>query len=219
MEPTIYKPSIYKGAGIYKNGAGGGGNNGIKIFTDFSQYNENDRTDYPIIGTAANPFDSIYTITKEKYALKLVAPNNDSASATSPYVFDIDYSKIYISFKISKPTSTYSNSIIWTRKRGVLLSYLGDLEVIVDNNLNFITPLTLEEDTGTYSKYYTGLNTNSTIGAVMQQIVTNDGYIEIYINDIYCGKFLKSLINNTTDYISPSPRWNSKLDIYSLFVI
>lgn len=25
MEPTIYKPSIYKGAGIYNNGAGGGG--------------------------------------------------------------------------------------------------------------------------------------------------------------------------------------------------
>jgi hypothetical protein len=25
MEPTIYKPSIYKGAGIYKVGAEGGG--------------------------------------------------------------------------------------------------------------------------------------------------------------------------------------------------
>lgn len=25
MEPTIYKPSIYKGAGVYKTGAGGGG--------------------------------------------------------------------------------------------------------------------------------------------------------------------------------------------------
>lgn len=28
MEPTIYKPSIYKGAGIYNNGAGGGGGGG-----------------------------------------------------------------------------------------------------------------------------------------------------------------------------------------------
>lgn len=28
MEPTIYKPSIYKGAGIYKTGAGGGGQPG-----------------------------------------------------------------------------------------------------------------------------------------------------------------------------------------------
>jgi uncharacterized protein (TIGR02145 family) len=36
MEPTIYKPSIYKGAGIYKIGAeggGGGGGNTIKIGT------------------------------------------------------------------------------------------------------------------------------------------------------------------------------------------
>lgn len=29
MEPTIYKPSIYNGAGIYKNGAGGGGGGGV----------------------------------------------------------------------------------------------------------------------------------------------------------------------------------------------
>ena len=28
MEPTIYKPSIYKGAGIYKIGADGGGGGG-----------------------------------------------------------------------------------------------------------------------------------------------------------------------------------------------
>ena len=28
MEPTIYKPSIYKGAGIYNTGANGGGGGG-----------------------------------------------------------------------------------------------------------------------------------------------------------------------------------------------
>jgi hypothetical protein len=33
MEPTIYKPSIYKGAGIYKAGAEGGG------MIESSQYN------------------------------------------------------------------------------------------------------------------------------------------------------------------------------------
>ena len=33
MEPTIYKPSIYKGAGIYKAGAGGGGGSNF----DFGQ--------------------------------------------------------------------------------------------------------------------------------------------------------------------------------------
>ena len=35
MEPTIYKPSIYKGAGIYKTGAGGGGGGGgsVSIYT------------------------------------------------------------------------------------------------------------------------------------------------------------------------------------------
>ena len=32
MEPTIYKPSIYKGAGIYKTGAEGGGGGGGEVF-------------------------------------------------------------------------------------------------------------------------------------------------------------------------------------------
>lgn len=31
MEPTIYKPSIYKGAGIYKAGAEGGGGGGANV--------------------------------------------------------------------------------------------------------------------------------------------------------------------------------------------
>ena len=34
MEPTIYKPSIYNGAGIYNNGGGGGGNNSVIAMTD-----------------------------------------------------------------------------------------------------------------------------------------------------------------------------------------
>lgn len=32
MEPTIYKPSIYKGAGIYKTGTEGGGGGGDNVF-------------------------------------------------------------------------------------------------------------------------------------------------------------------------------------------
>ena len=35
MEPTIYKPSIYNGAGIYKNGATGGGGGGEYIEDNF----------------------------------------------------------------------------------------------------------------------------------------------------------------------------------------
>lgn len=33
MEPTIYKPSVYNGNGVYNNGAGGGG------MIESSQYN------------------------------------------------------------------------------------------------------------------------------------------------------------------------------------
>lgn len=218
MEPTIYKPSIYKGAGIYKNGAGGGGDNGFKLFTDFSQYDENERMDYPIIGAANNPIDSLYTTTKQKYGIKIIAPNNDLVAASNPYEFDIDYKKICLSFGISKPKQPpFTNSLIWLNKRGVCLSYRGNLEVLFFNTLNVDTPLTLDENTGTLSRYYTGLTTNDKISAVMQQI-ENGEYIEVYINYIYCGRFLKSLINDTYDYVNFSPRWESELDIYSLYV-
>ena len=52
MEPTIYKPSIYKGAGIYKNGGGGGEGGDVTggllykgFFTSFALGNEIDPSD------------------------------------------------------------------------------------------------------------------------------------------------------------------------------
>lgn len=47
MEPTIYKPSIYKGAGIYKTGAGGGGGGGGE--------------DLPVNGDLTNDWDFLQT--------------------------------------------------------------------------------------------------------------------------------------------------------------
>ncbi len=38
MEPSIYKPSIYKGAGIYKTGTGGGGGGGTSNFICGKKY-------------------------------------------------------------------------------------------------------------------------------------------------------------------------------------
>ena len=46
MEPTIYKPSIYKGAGIYKTGAeGGGGGGGLTWFSSL-KWNSNNAWSY-----------------------------------------------------------------------------------------------------------------------------------------------------------------------------
>ena len=49
-EPTIYKPSIYKGNGIYKNGGGGGGGDEYELvfYTNFA--NLSNGIDTPIIG-------------------------------------------------------------------------------------------------------------------------------------------------------------------------
>lgn len=50
VQPTIYKPSVYNGNGIYKNGAGGGGGGGIVLPDNIKllsalQYDNNSNTD------------------------------------------------------------------------------------------------------------------------------------------------------------------------------
>ena len=47
MEPTIYKPSIYKGAGIYKTGLEGGGGVDDDYETDFSNFDFIQKIDIP----------------------------------------------------------------------------------------------------------------------------------------------------------------------------
>lgn len=49
MKPTIYKPSIYKGAGIYKNGSGGGGGGGAYIVNQMPNSDSGNDGEYAIL--------------------------------------------------------------------------------------------------------------------------------------------------------------------------
>lgn len=63
MEPTIYKPSIYKGAGIYKNGAAGGGDINNAYETDFKNFNAAEKYDLPNLGWVTKyDDDKTYTL-------------------------------------------------------------------------------------------------------------------------------------------------------------
>lgn len=53
MEPTIYKPSIYKGAGIYKLGGGGGGGGGDAVCA-INNWTSSDKQNYYDILIDAN---------------------------------------------------------------------------------------------------------------------------------------------------------------------
>lgn len=62
MEPTIYKPSIYKGAGIYKTEAEGGGGDENPILFCSMGTKESDNKDYPIIGgLSTKTYDSTFS--------------------------------------------------------------------------------------------------------------------------------------------------------------
>lgn len=79
MEPTIYKPSIYNGAGIYKVGAGGGGNDKILFYTNFENFDINDNIDTPLIGNSYEVLKESYiTLQKKEYCLSFKENQNSN---------------------------------------------------------------------------------------------------------------------------------------------
>lgn len=62
MEPTIYKPSIYKGAGIYKIGAEGGGGGDIELKKVYGQHKLYYVDSSGYIGGSLSNNDSIYSV-------------------------------------------------------------------------------------------------------------------------------------------------------------
>jgi hypothetical protein len=135
MEPTIYKPSIYNGAGIYKAGAEGGGGGGGVIPTpegyESIDYLEINR----IYGNGVSiPFNGFRTNFKDNQKLKinilfeLVESDDVSMLYTQSYGAQNDY---------INASNTYYNTICWND--AILGPYPGmvlDEYVGKDVNLN-----------------------------------------------------------------------------------
>lgn len=129
MEPTIYKPSIYKGAGIYKNGGGGGG--GAYVVeqmpnSDFGNDGEyailmadvrqvNNGTIIPAQTDMTNCFGSLTTAWKVFDGNTGTYTNNSNGAV--PIEFGYDFGEGNEKSICSVCVYTYSYSRIWFKVR------------------------------------------------------------------------------------------------------
>lgn len=129
MEPTIYKPSIYKGTGIYKAGTEGGGGSGVPV-----EYYELEYFEIKRDNGGAN------------FVINLPTFNNKDKN-------------IEIIFEIEKYIENYERRIFYIGKNnnsepGVYLSYnlrnLSQQEFYTRNNINNYTTIRLYVNLNSY---------------------------------------------------------------------
>lgn len=110
MEPTIYKPSIYKGAGIYKTGAeGGGGGGGSAVVPIPEEYTEIDYLQIKPINSYSvkipfTGFLSSFANTDNKLELNFDIERFNSANTVTEFIRDSN-SRISVTALLSAPKS------------------------------------------------------------------------------------------------------------------
>lgn len=99
VQPTIYKPSVYNGNGIYKNGAGGGGDIGTSFFK---------KGKYSLFGNFGLDVEN-----------KVFTPifGGGSGGSFSPILNLYGFNKISIGIKFQKNSTGGSSSIISYQSR------------------------------------------------------------------------------------------------------
>lgn len=113
MEPTIYKPSIYKGAGIYKTGAEGGGGN-VNLYDFFEVVDNIYMND---MYNAYPPYQLAETVNNDDFLLEasIFIPNtsiNDSATFVVMNTYNSYSQLVYLSCPgtVNPRTIRYSNN-------------------------------------------------------------------------------------------------------------
>ncbi len=109
MEPRIYKPSIYKGAGVYKTGAGGGGGGGGAVVPIPEEYTEIDYLQIkPINGYSVKiPFTgflSSFANTDNRLELNFDIDRFNSANTATEFIRD-NNARIQVTALLSAPKS------------------------------------------------------------------------------------------------------------------
>lgn len=100
MKPTIYKPSIYKGAGIYKAGAEGGGGDLLYYDSDFTNFN---------INTLEDKFANGTIFTWQKFN-NIIIDKRKIDGKNGLFVSNIDYIEAWIKYPFIEVVQ--SNKII-----------------------------------------------------------------------------------------------------------
>ena len=118
MDPTIYKPSIYNGNGVYKNGAGGGGAGTFPINQKFVKKRILDKF-YDCVEISDKVFFPIRNLTfkdENIFFVENVSDINLNNSQAAFWGCDSQYDETYL---YSYPAVQYINSIIPSNIRGI----------------------------------------------------------------------------------------------------
>ena len=196
MEPTIYKPSIYKGAGIYKTVAEGGGVETNVISTICNEFVDN--KDVPLIGDPSDdlsifnptllnpgyklncdsvnagwaPSNKIYDCASEKINFdSSIIVSFDRGGSYAAYGYSLGPFAIMLADNLAQPISTRDSLVIWLSQ--------------VSNAVNLDTNCQWSRESNTY--LYVNFGTYTSNKMYNLRIKIDDNTIKVI--DILSGKY------------------------------
>lgn len=197
MEPTIYKPSIYEGAGVYKTGAGGGGGDGYE--TDFSNFDFTQKIDVPQKGFLTF-YDGRLSYSYDNGLKMTVTTNLENHRCLGFYTNAGSVCEIELEFICNSTNFAF----LWIGENMNIASsptLTNKLLLMADSSY---TPLEID---AAYIKTEYGYNyydTNiSNSGTHKVKAVYGETDFSIYIDDVFIARYTK---NTNFCQINPSPR-------------
>lgn len=226
MEPTIYKPSIYNGAGIYKTGAeGGGGASGsftIPYKTNFFDFDVNDGIDTPILGNRTPYKSNNVSISKiSGGGIKITSDSTNSLPNNYFCFFHYleDVITIETEFKLYPKSGSFYNFIqgstfIISREN----TKVNDIQFIVCQFITYqlYNGASFRTDDGLGNSWIE-LHVNADISH-KAKIVFDKGTGYFYLDDTLYVTFDYGTKKIWTEKFTPDPRMSVEQEIYNLFV-
>lgn len=225
MQPTIYKPSIYNGNGVYNNGASGGGYE--KYILSIDDFNITTLNDNGVQWFCNNKNN----LSKTSDYLQLNANGNISWLYLVPYYYvDSLFNKLTIEFEVEFTNSNW----FYARLYGRTLEYgqeyfVSAYENGLNNNSYMVTSTTdvnlyrgdFDVSFGTYGKRYNQAPYISNQKNKVKFIVGIDKKIEIYINDELCLDYifpldLSYVLNSALSFDNGANEGIGLIKLYSL---
>lgn len=184
MEPTIYKPSIYKGAGIYKSGAegGGGGNLPVNGGMLYRGYFTSDAIKKSIKQDNVFEFNDTFKFVpylRTGYNTDVLTVNNFPFSRVNDVEIKID-----LSCSFERNSYVLCGSMYDSWWRGPTINLDKDENGIY---LLVVNPVINQSDWARNAlRYYIDLQPNTEYSIIIKHVKNTDK-LELYVDENYCG--------------------------------
>lgn len=182
MEPTIYKPNIYKGAGIYNTGAGGGGGVNGDYETDFSNFDFVNKVDIPNKGFITF-YNDKYSFSIDTDGLKITAPSGNQVFSKTLGFYAQDGSELEFNFIFEQ--NSKNPSFIWFLDSCTFVCNTDEQNtviVLVKDQYDFTSTDKLSYYGHNYGYYY--YKTNYPYGDLnTAKLKFFDDRVEVFFND------------------------------------